>query len=111
MCNKPRRHYEPKKTATFERRATAAGFRSGRISRPAPLTGTRLEVEVQAVFSPTKVLGDLPSLACATGCSAAMDTLRPVLLDLVEVEVRQMRTDVVEYAGDGVADPVVEGLR
>jgi hypothetical protein len=34
--------------------------------------------------------------------------LRPAKADLIEIQVGVVRTDVMEYAGDGATDAVVE---
>jgi hypothetical protein len=62
-------------------------------------------------YSRPQRLGHRPSFACASRRLACDDTLRPAKADLIEVEIRQMRADVVEHTRDGTADAIVEALR
>ena len=101
-------HYQPK-TATFERRSIPPAF-VRRISRPMAERNTAGSCKRRR-YSRPQGLGHRPSLACASRRLACDDPLRPAKADLVEVEIRQMRADVVEHARDGAADPIVEAFR
>jgi len=61
-------------------------------------------------YSRPQGLGHRPSFAYASRRLARNHPLRPAKADLVEVEIRVMRADVVEHARDGTAHPVVEAL-
>lgn len=55
--------------------------------------------------------GHLPPFARPSRRSSCNDPLRPAKADLVEVQIRQMRADVVKHTRDGAADPVIEAFR